>query len=274
MVWRGWERSRSHEVLVGLEAHHLAARKPDGTLRREVKGKKRPFVARSGPAWALLGPHSATRRAPTPSPHLPSVYPLCGGSPALSSPFTSFWISLPSPPIPSIILPFRSLHLSSPSSSGSPVPHTNASKSWRVGSLGAFLKFVSLPAVAAPAAPATHRVVLYTLTTEYDRETNLSSPFRLNTNPYVWGVWRRKCADYITPLYKIADQPSYPHRPSQIGRPFTDGPTNRSTDTDKRARIIFFFFFVYRDRPRIDRESTDNPSISFHSSIVIVRDRS
>lgn len=28
--------------------HHLAARKPDGTLRREVKGKKRPFVC---PIW-------------------------------------------------------------------------------------------------------------------------------------------------------------------------------------------------------------------------------
>ena len=88
-------------------------------------------------------------------------------------------------------------------------------------------------------------------------------------------MWRRKCADYITPLYKIADQPSYPHRPSQIGRPFTDGPTNRSTDTDTGTHHFSFFFFFRLSGPATDRSrisiSTDNPIIDLPVSVLVAR---
>lgn len=187
---------------------------------------------------------------PTPAVH-PHPGALCVGSPCSSSPPSPLpALSLPSPPY------LLSSLASAPSTvpallldRTSPVPHGRARVRGVGSPLGALLKFVSLPTVAAPAAPATpHPGCVYT----YDRvreRPGLPPPFCplvASTRIHMYGVeahGRRKCADYITPLlYKIAGQPSYPHRPSQIGRPFTDGPTNRSTrsirHTDRHVRIL------------------------------------
>lgn len=194
-MWRGWERSRSRRgVLVRLEAHHLAARKPDGTLRREVKGKKRPFVARSGPAWALLGPHSATRPCPHPLP----APPLCVSTsvseeippPPSPSPFTSFWISLPSPPY--LLSSFRS----APSTFFQPFFFLGLSRSTheRLQELESrlsrcFLEIrLSTSSSSTSSTSNTPGCVLYTLTTESTTERPTSPPPFVSTRIHMYGV--------------------------------------------------------------------------------------
>lgn len=192
MAWRGWERSRSHEVLVGLEAHHLAARKPDGTLRREVKGKKRPFVARPGPAWALLGPHSATRRAPTPSPHLPSVcISLCREDPLLS-PAPSPPSGSPSLPLPYLLSSFRSAPSTFPALllfglSRSTHERLQELESWRLSRC--FLEIrLSTSSSSTSSTSNTPGCVLYTLTTESTTERPTSPPPFVSTRIHMYGV--------------------------------------------------------------------------------------
>lgn len=200
--------SRSHEVLVGLEAHHLAARKPDGTLRREVKGKKRPFVAQSGPAWALLGPHSRPSRLhPLPHRLTSCIYLLVVESPCPSSPLhLSGSLSLPlhtfyhpSVPLPPPFQPFFFGLL--------PTFHTperpRVSESRRLSRCFLEIRLSTSSSSTSSTSSNTPGCVLYTYDRVYDRETNFSSPFRLNTNPYVWG-WEAHQATQMCWLHYAA----------------------------------------------------------------------